>query len=403
MRGPEGQPKGFLLDMVRPRHMSGPSNDAEYVQHIYMALGRARRLDWLLLRNFPRDAAGELDWSLFEGGPPDFLVEFMAMLEIMAKRTLPRLLKAQRELGMPAWEAAPTCREDPEARGRYLYDPAAWGRQAAKSFATTPRKRYLGKQEAPSPVTLLGAPGGTAVPPASPPAKMRRTGGAPASTPRASPLGAATGAMRSLSAVAGPRSYRCDLLGSRIGSCQFAPDWFNDPRCGAVKLTTGTQCGLTCGLFAVSHCLATQALPCIPLRRFQAVAGDGRYPEGDFDDAGLQRNAEAQGCSFILLQGTDYQEVVREYDGGRLAIFRRPNVLGYVIHMPRPRHWIALVPPGAHPAPQVTALLCDSLERRVYALTAKEVLDLFLAMGLRHMEAGESQLSPLEQEQMASE
>ena len=32
--------------------MRGEERDAEYFQHVYMALGRAQTLDWLLLQNF---------------------------------------------------------------------------------------------------------------------------------------------------------------------------------------------------------------------------------------------------------------------------------------------------------------------------------------------------------------
>ena len=81
IRGPEGQPKGLTLDMLRPQTMRGEDREPEYFQHLYMGLGRAQKLGWMLLRNFPQDEAGSLDWSIFEKGPPDFLVEFMHVLE----------------------------------------------------------------------------------------------------------------------------------------------------------------------------------------------------------------------------------------------------------------------------------------------------------------------------------
>ena len=68
-----------------------------------------RKLEWMLLRNFPRREDRELDWSIFEGGPLDFLCEFMSRLEALAKRTLPRLERIPRDLGMPAWEEVPAC------------------------------------------------------------------------------------------------------------------------------------------------------------------------------------------------------------------------------------------------------------------------------------------------------
>ena len=90
-----------------------------------MGLGRAQRLDRILLRNFPRVDDGDLDWSILERGPPDFLIEFFHTLEKLAKRTLPRLLKAQRDLGMPSWDDCPRCKPDPAKPGRYLYDTVA--------------------------------------------------------------------------------------------------------------------------------------------------------------------------------------------------------------------------------------------------------------------------------------
>ena len=99
----------------------------EYFQHLYMILGRARKLEWLLLRNFPRTGDGDPDWGIFEGGPPDYLCEFMATLEKRAKATLPRMLRTQRALGFPAWEDLKPCAPDPEHSGKFLYTPEDWG------------------------------------------------------------------------------------------------------------------------------------------------------------------------------------------------------------------------------------------------------------------------------------
>ena len=122
-RGPEGQPKGFVIDLYRPSYMG----KEEYFQHVYMSLGRGQKLEWELFRNFPADDAGDLDWSVFESGPPAYLCEFLRVLEEQARKTYPKLVRAQRELGLPAFEALPACPADPENPGRYLYDPAAWG------------------------------------------------------------------------------------------------------------------------------------------------------------------------------------------------------------------------------------------------------------------------------------
>ena len=61
--------------------MRGEGGAAEYFQHLYMGLGRAQRLDRVMIRNFPRADDGDLDWSILESGPPDYLIEFFHVLE----------------------------------------------------------------------------------------------------------------------------------------------------------------------------------------------------------------------------------------------------------------------------------------------------------------------------------
>ena len=51
----------------------------------------------------------------------------MEALENRARKTYPKLLRAQQELGFPAFECIPECPLDPMNKGRYLYEPAAWG------------------------------------------------------------------------------------------------------------------------------------------------------------------------------------------------------------------------------------------------------------------------------------
>ena len=168
------------------------------------------------------------------------------------------------------------------------------------------------------------------------------------------------------------------------------PHWFNDPSCGAVNAHTGLQQGLTCGLFAINHCLARQALPCVNLQTFRRIAGDGCYPQGDFDDAGLQRNVEAAGGLFESMQGADHEQMLREDDAGPgLQVFTQPRTAGFVIHTPDPRHCVAVVPPWDGLAADVAGALCDSLQRPVYGLRAWEMQELFALMGARQMIAGE--------------
>ena len=120
--------------------MRGEAGAAEYFQHLYMGLGRAQRLDRVMIRNFPRADDGDLDGSILESGPPDYLIEFFHVLEKLAKRTMPRLLKAQRDLCMPTWENCPECQPDTTKRGRYIYDPVAWGRKPITQVSTSAKR-----------------------------------------------------------------------------------------------------------------------------------------------------------------------------------------------------------------------------------------------------------------------
>ncbi len=51
VRGPGGEPKGLILDLFRPPSVRGSDRDAEFFQHVYMAMGRVWKLEWLLIRN----------------------------------------------------------------------------------------------------------------------------------------------------------------------------------------------------------------------------------------------------------------------------------------------------------------------------------------------------------------
>ena len=397
IRGPEGEPKGYVLDMYRPQTMRGSERDPEYFQHIYMGLGRAQKLDRVLLRNFPRTSDDELDWSIFEDGPPDYVVKFMGQLERLAAKTLPKLLQAQRELGMPAWEDVPHCEADGNNKGRYLYDPTAWKIETTYAVAPYAKHRLARKRAAPEP------PASSA--PASP-KKARRLKppeGTPAAvkSPKSTLRSKITSKRHELEGDTG--GWWCSLLKRSIGKPIAPPPWFNDRRCQAVNLATGTQSGLTCGLFAVNHCLASGRGDCLALAEFKRVAGDGCYAEGDFDDCGLYRNLQRKGYRFERLQGEDHQEAVRQVDEqGGLSIFSGVHAFGCILHQPSPRHWVAIVRPEAETSEHFAAVLCDSLRTHVFALSVTEMVDLFTMMGVSHMAAGESNAPLLQQEQNAA-
>ena len=141
----------------------------------------------------------------------------------------------------------------------------------------------------------------------------------------------------------------------------------------------------------------------IGLLEFREDAGDGCYPEGDFDNEGLQRNLQARSCFIDYLQGAAHEEAVRRLNPpGHLSIFNGSHALGCIIHMPNPRHWIAVVPPVQQATEEVAALLCDSLEDSVYALSADEMVDLFTTMALRHLQYADMPLTPQVREELAA-
>lgn len=123
IRGPDKEPLGHTVDLRKPAYME----TSEYKQHLYMILGRARALDWCLFQNFPLNAAGEPDWSLFETGPPDFLVHFFRVLEAAAQATAPAVEWVRQELAVfPPWARRPVLLPDPAKPGRFLFSQAAW-------------------------------------------------------------------------------------------------------------------------------------------------------------------------------------------------------------------------------------------------------------------------------------
>ena len=86
--------QGHTIDLQRPQYFT---RDV-YLQHLYMSLGRSTALAFSLYRNMPMcEATGEIDWTLFEGGPPHFVADFLSRLEeccgYVGKKMLPMLRK----------------------------------------------------------------------------------------------------------------------------------------------------------------------------------------------------------------------------------------------------------------------------------------------------------------------
>ena len=106
-------------------------------------------------------------------------------------------------------------------------------------------------------------------------------------------------------------------------------------------------------------------------------------------DTALQRNLQAAGASMEPIMGGDHETYAAwNPDQSRLAVWR-PDVLGCVVHVPG--HWVALVRPEGAPSAQNAALLCDSLHRQPYALTAEEVGEFFAQVALWQQGAAEQQ------------
>jgi len=181
-----------------------------------------------------RIAGGELDWGIFENGPPAYLVEFLQVLDKLAARTLPRLLRAQEELGMPAFEDVPGCEEDPDDPDRFLYDPEAWNKAVQRSATRRAAKRRAGTDAGRDvPEFRKRQRVAAADVPASDALKGPPPGGPSAGSAGDAEAGASSGdAPRVQSTLRPPersavcRGWRCDLLGRRVGTMVLeAPQW----------------------------------------------------------------------------------------------------------------------------------------------------------------------------------
>ncbi|CAK0852500.1 unnamed protein product, partial [Prorocentrum cordatum] len=427
IRGPEGEPKGFVVDLFRPGTMQGEERQAEYFQHVWMVLGRARRLEWMLLQNFPRDeSTGDLDWSILEQGPPDYLIEFMGRLATLNRNTRRKMVREQGKLGAPAWENVPTCPPDPDRPGRFLYIAEDWiraGAVCARSVArpaaearpdAAPRRRLRGKrprQDLLSKTDLPTAPSEEPGEGVSLPRKRSRgeAAGEEEGELACGTAGAAPASSTQSTLVLAPapraRGWYCDLLRRRIGRPRPAPAWFNNSLMGEVDPESGTQLGLSCGFFAVNHCLGHAGMRQLSAAQFRRRAGNERHPEGDFEDGALRLNLQDCGCHFDLLQGADHQGAIRTVGDSddRLAVFHGDHALGLILHQPDPRHWIALVRPPEAVRDGDAAWLCDSLHSMVFALSADEVQEFLGLMGSKQLQAADGVGREFERMRLISE
>lgn len=69
---------GHTIDFNKPDYFTTD----EYVQHVYMILGRATCLEWSLFRNLPMlEDGSDIDFTVFEHGPPGYIAQFLKRLE----------------------------------------------------------------------------------------------------------------------------------------------------------------------------------------------------------------------------------------------------------------------------------------------------------------------------------
>ena len=184
--------------------------------------------------------------------------------------------------------------------------------------------------------------------------------------------------------------WHCSLLGRELGRPVPAPAWYMRAESGASQ--GGTQLASTCGLHAVNHCLAALG----PQKLFTWAAFDARAlpgercPQtGDWEFAALQRNIEAADAGMTPIQGNEHEDLVSWLgDASRLSLWR-PDVLGCLVHVPG--HWVALTRPSGQHSEQNAALMCDSLKRQPFALSADDVGLLFAHIAIFHQTARSEQ------------
>ena len=186
---------------------------------------------------------------------------------------------------------------------------------------------------------------------------------------------------------AAPVGWFCQLLNRFVGRAVQAPAWYMPVASNAVH--AGRQRAATCGLHAVNHSVHLLGHVFTWAEFDGRVAAGERRASGDWLDTALQRNLQAVGATMHPVMGEDHETYAAwDPDQSRLAVWR-PDVLGCVVHVPG--HWVALVRPEGAPSAQNAALLCDSLHRQPYALTAEEVGEFFAQVALWQQGAAEQQ------------
>ena len=118
-------PMGHTIDL---KLLDG--NDDKWL-HYYMILGRATSLATTLLLNFPEDANGEPDWTIFENGPPEYLIHVFAELEKRYEKTQKLVTLRQADLKIfPSFACLPARHKG--LGNEYVYNTAEWDAAVAQ-------------------------------------------------------------------------------------------------------------------------------------------------------------------------------------------------------------------------------------------------------------------------------
>jgi hypothetical protein len=192
----------------------------------------------------------------------------------------------------------------------------------------------------------------------------------------------------SVSVRSTPKGWFCQLLGRYIGRAVTAPPWYMRKESHAVH--QGTQTGATCGLHAVNHALHPLGKH-FTLEEFERNSlPDERAAPRDSEFATLHRNVMAAGAFLEPVLPERCEDLSRwNPEESRLTLWSTMTH-GCVMHVPG--HWVCLTRCEGPQTAGAAALLCDSLHREPFALSAEEVGELF-ALVACHQQTAPVQLA----------
>ena len=121
-----GVPMGHTVDLKLTQR--GEDDWAHY----YMILGRATSLSTTLLLNFPRKDNNDLDWSIFEGGPPQYMLHvFENLKQRYAKTQQTAEMHRKTMTAFPPYDRIPVLHRS--ADNSWVYTPSEWDAACGKA------------------------------------------------------------------------------------------------------------------------------------------------------------------------------------------------------------------------------------------------------------------------------